>query len=307
MGEYAQSGEVLVGDTLFDSFTGDGVLTLVGERTGLRCEGDIWVEDAGRDPLTCQGMTGAFQLFCDDARQVKGDWRARGCEAGAAMGEDSRGETLSFFFGMDPAAEQAFLDAARDRVGDRPPLAAQDIASRGPATVFFIDVDGLFIAPVAAIGDGREVTINGGRGVDVLSIDTANGLGIGLTRTNEMALPLADSPPRMGEQVAILGRNGAAIATIDRDRTDPRRLSLNRSFDAAYLGAPVVDAYGRVVGVVALPNGRNRFDALRIDYAAALAASVDRSARRLSAGGPRFSAERLASAYGPAIATIAPR
>ena len=115
VGEYSDAGEVLRGDILFDPLSGDGVLALEGERTGLRCEGDIWATDLGSDPLSCSGLEGEYELFCDDARTMAGDWRGRDCSAGVARGKDSRGEAFSFFFGLGAGDAQTFLAAARAR------------------------------------------------------------------------------------------------------------------------------------------------------------------------------------------------
>ncbi|MEM6491361.1 MAG: hypothetical protein AAF684_05575, partial [Pseudomonadota bacterium] len=122
VGEYNDAAEVLTGEVVFDPLQGDGALFLTGERSGLRCEGDIWANNTGADPVTCRGMTGDFLAFCDDGRRIEGDWRARSCSAGAATGKDTRGEDLSFFFGADRDAADAFLAAARRRADLREAL-----------------------------------------------------------------------------------------------------------------------------------------------------------------------------------------
>ena len=111
VGMYQGRDDVMVGTVNADLAAGGSHFTLLGQRTGLSCEGTSDVSEMSMS-LTCQGQSGNVFATCNDGTVLHGRWYATSCTTGIGYGVDSAGNRLTFKFGLSQG--QVNAEVAKD-------------------------------------------------------------------------------------------------------------------------------------------------------------------------------------------------
>lgn len=110
VGMYEGRQDVLVGTVHADLSSGTSHFSLVGEKTGLRCDGVSAVQKVTMS-FSCQGQSGSVNATCSDGSILTGRWYATSCTTGFGYGIDSAGNKLTFRFGLTNGEVKAQVES----------------------------------------------------------------------------------------------------------------------------------------------------------------------------------------------------
>lgn len=81
-------------------FVGEGVFSMLGETTGIQCDGRTSITHMGSPSGKCQGQRGNVRAKCNDGRLLSAEWSSKSCAVGFGHGQDNKGKAFAFTFGM---------------------------------------------------------------------------------------------------------------------------------------------------------------------------------------------------------------
>lgn len=271
VGAFDDFNEVFIGDVDANLLIGGGTIRAKGEVTGLTCEGSAhltYIPWHG----ACEGQRGEANLTCSDGRKIKGVYRAEACTFGTGMGEDDRGNTFVFAFGLDEIEARRYVRRELRFAENKPPLPgyepkeAKKEKGFATGTGFFVSDRGHLLTNFHVIEEARElfVLLPDGRSLpaEALKADPANDIALIKVEAGGPALALGQAAGvRKGDEVTALGyplieiQGQEVKATFGRVNAvsgaggDVRYFQIDAPIQPGNSGGPVLDAKGRVIGI----------------------------------------------------------
>ena len=271
VGAFDDFNEVFVGDVDANLLLGGGTIKARGEVTGMTCEGSArltYIPWHG----ACHGQRGKASLTCSDGRTIEGDYRAESCTTGTGLGEDDRGNTFVFAFGLDEASARRFVKREMKHAEKKPalpgyePKEAKKEKGFATGTGFFVSERGHLVTNFHVVEEAKElaVAMPDGRvlAAKVLKTDEANDIALVKVEASTASLAIGETAGvRKGDGVTALGfplielQGQEMKATFGRVNAvsgaggDVRYFQIDAPIQPGNSGGPVLDDKGRVIGI----------------------------------------------------------
>jgi S1-C subfamily serine protease len=284
VGEVENANELFKGDVLMDLSNGTSRVSIVGQLTGLRCNGTGTLTRMGGSMFSCAGQGGVVVATCSDGRRIDGSYDVLTCSTGYGTGQDDRGNAFRFAFGLSPEEAEEHLAKRRPMVAQRPefqvykPKEVRKEKGYSTGTGFFVSDDGVIVTNFHVIEGATEIVVilpnQEPASAKVLGTDKANDIAILKVSGSTKPIPLATgSRGAKGEDVIVLGYPLVALqgqqqkATFGRINAlsgigdDLRYLQIDAPVQPGNSGGPLLNRKGEVIGVVSATL--NQLTALR--------------------------------------------
>ncbi len=339
VGQFNNRNEVFRGNVIHDLSSGTAELRVVGEVTGLVCEGDSYVTHVPGG-FGCAGQRGSAELTCDDGRFIDARWRAKSCTSGRGRGLDNHGNTFRFAFGLDEKAAEKYVTAALPKAAKRKTLRVyrpKEVRKKegfSTGTGFFVTKEGHFVTNHHVVDEATSVTVvmaDGTRhAARILKQDPANDIVLAKIDAKTAPLPIAvDTKIRKGDEVLALGYPLITIQGQEQKATfgrvnalsgfqnDIRFFQIDVPIQPGNSGGPLINRRGEVIGIVTstlnqiatlraagtLPQNVNY--AVKTDYVIpVLKAALANKFRKSDGKGPLISMPDLVAAYQSSVVLV---
>lgn len=341
VGRFDSYNEVFRGRVEYVMFGGAGAdVTLSGENSGVVCRGDTEVTHIPPLSVGCAGQRGIVRLICSDGRTASGRWRGSSCTSGDGWGVDSDGNSFSFVFGSTGEESEARLAELRSQSEGLPnppvyrPREVRQERGYSTGSGFFVTADGHLITNYHVVESAESITVvlSDGREVAATIVATDADNDVALLDTDVLSMPLPFSgsgEPMRGDEVLTLGyplvtiqgqeqrANFGRVNALTGVGGDPRFLQIDVPIQPGNSGGPLLDASGRVVGVVtatlnqlltlresgALPQNVNY--AVKSEFVAPLLGQIPSATT--GGGGQRSSMADIAARAEPSVVLVIAR
>jgi S1-C subfamily serine protease len=271
VGAFDDYNEIFVGDVDANLLLGGGTIRARGEVTGMTCEGTAHLTSIPWHGA-CHGQRGKALLTCSDGRRIESEYRSESCTTGSGVGEDDRGNTFVFAFGLDEAEARRFVRRESKRAEKKPalpgyePKEAKKEKGFATGTGFFVSDRGHILTNYHVVEEAKELAVALPDGdivaARILKADPAN--DIALIRIDRASAALPFGPVhgvRKGDAVTALGyplielQGQELKATFGRVNAlsgavgDVRYFQIDAPIQPGNSGGPVLDENGRVIGI----------------------------------------------------------
>jgi S1-C subfamily serine protease len=162
---------------------------------------------------------------------------------------------------------QTFLRGNKDPVPSTTPAGVTASQKTGTGTIFYVNADGMAITNSHVVAGCKEVKVEGSDSAKVVTQDTANDLALVKITGATKAFGRIDSDPgniRQGEDIVVFGfplnsvlssggnLTPGVISALTGLGNNTNQIQITAPIQPGSSGSPVLNAKGRVVGVVAM-------------------------------------------------------
>jgi S1-C subfamily serine protease len=267
--------DVFVGSAEFSS-DGSAVLTLVSEKSGIRCHGTS-VQTYAPPGGGIAGRRGEAFVECDDGRQIQINYVATTRGVGSGEGIDQNGNLVHMKYARSDTAFQTFLAQFRARAATQgaPPPSSVAYSPQRSGTGFRIGQQ-YVLTNEHVIKECQEIRVvarNRPANAHVVATDPTNDLAVLKTDSSDddLATFRTGKSVRAGDEVVAMGYplrgllasepivTVGTISALAGLSDDVRFLQFSAPVQPGNSGGPLLDISGNVVGIVV-----GKLDVLRV-------------------------------------------